>query len=156
MDTGVHAQEADVVFKAAALIAAAALAVPALARDDEKDKKLKKPDLALRAMPRYAFSPARILFTAELKGGDDVEEFYCPEIEWEWGDGGRSVEESDCDPWSTGSKIERRFTANHTYQLAGIYPVHVTLRKSGKSIVTQSLNVTVRAGLGDPSPDPGD
>ena len=146
------------VSRAAALIAALCLAAPGLARadDKDKDKKLKKPGLELRATPRFAFSPAHILFTAELKGGDDIEEFYCPEIEWEWGDGGRSVEESDCDPWGSGSKIERRFTAHHDYPLAGLYPVKVTLRKAGKNVVTQTLRVTIRAGLGDVSPDPGE
>ncbi len=147
------------VSKAAALIAALCLAAPVLARADDKDKekKAKKPGLELRATPRFAFSPAHILFTAELKGGDDVEEFYCPEIEWEWGDGGKSVEEGDCDPWAAGStKIERRFTANHDYPTAGLYPVRVTLRKSGKNIAAQSMNVTIRAGLGDISPDPGE
>ncbi len=144
--------------KAAVLLTAASLAVPALAGVDEKDKdrKLKRPGLDLRATPRYAFSPAHIMFTAELKGGDDVEELYCPEVEWEWGDGGRSVEEGDCEPWTAGAKIERRFTGNHDYPMAGIYPVRVTLRKSGKSIMTQTMSVTIRAGLGDPSPDPGD
>jgi hypothetical protein len=145
-----------VLSKTAALVAALCVAVPALARGDEKDKKLKKPGLELRATPRFAFSPARIMFTAELKGGDDVEELYCPEIEWEWGDGGKSVEESDCDPWGPGSKIERRFTAHHEYPFAGLYPVKVTLRKSGKSVAAQTMQITVRAGLGDVSPDPGE
>jgi hypothetical protein len=120
------------------------------------DKKEKKPGLDLRSTPRFAFSPARILFTAELKGGDDVEELYCPEVEWEWGDGGKSTQESDCDPWVPGStKIVRRYTGNHTYQYAGLYRVKITLRRSGKDIMTQSLNLTIRAGVGDPSPDPG-
>jgi len=146
-----------VVWKAAVLVTAASLAVPAFAGDDEKekDRKLKRPGLELRATPRYSFSPARIMFTAELKGGDDVEELYCPEVEWEWGDGGKSVQESDCDPWTETSQIERRFTANHTFQFAGLYRVHVTLRRSGKDLMTQTVQLTVRAGLGDISPDPG-
>ena len=157
MNAGVP-EEVDVVCKAAACVAALCLAVPALAGDDEqgKDKKLKRPGLELRATPRFSFSPARIMLTAELKGGDDVEEFYCPELEWEWGDGARSVEESDCDPWATGTKLERRFTANHVYPQAGIYRVRVTLRKAGKDISVQTLSLTIRAGLGDPSADPGD
>lgn len=148
------------VSKAVACVAALCLAVPAFAGDDDKAKgkegKGKRPALELRATPRFSFSPARILFTAELKGGDDVEELYCPEIEWEWGDGGRSVEESDCEPWTPGTKIERRFTGNHLYQFAGVYLLRVTLSRSGKDIMTQTMNVTVRAGLGDTSPEPGD
>ncbi len=141
--------------KAFVLLAAFSLAAPALAGQDEKAKKLKRPALELRATPRYAFSPADILFTAELKGGDDVEEYYCPEVEWEWGDGGKSVQESDCDPWTAASKLERRVTAHHLYPQAGLYLVRVTLRKSGKTIAAQTMQMTIRAGLGDTSPDPG-
>ena len=136
------------------VLAILALGGASLARTEDK-KKLKKPGLELRSSPRFAFSPANVLFTAELKGGDDVEELYCPEVEWEWGDGGKSVKEADCDPWAEGSAIERRFTANHTFQFAGIYRVKVTLRKTGKNILAQSLALTIRAGLGDQSPDPG-
>jgi hypothetical protein len=138
---------------AALAILALGSASPGLA---EEKKKAKKPGLELRSSPRFAFSPANVLFVAELKGGDDVEELYCPEVEWEWGDGGKSVKEGDCDPWTEGAAIERRFSANHTFQFAGIYRVKVTLRKTGKNIMSQSLALTIRAGLGDQSPDPGD
>ena len=144
--------------KAAVAVALSLLAsgtAPA-ATAEEKAKKGKKPALELRATPRYAFSPANILFTAELKGGDEVEELYCPEVEWEWGDGGKSVQESDCDPWTEATPIQRRFTSNHTFQFAGLYRVKVTLRKSGKNMMSQTLTMTIRAGLGDISPDPGD
>jgi len=138
-----------------ALAALALLGAVGAAADDQKKGGGKKPGMELRSSPRFAFSPANVLFTAELKGGDDIEEFYCPEVEWEWGDGGKSDKEADCDPWAEGTKIERRFTANHTFQFAGVYRVKVTLRKTGKTIVTQSLTMTIRAGLGDQSPDPG-
>jgi hypothetical protein len=143
--------------RAAAVLATLFFLAPALATaaEDEKPKKGKRPGLELRVMPRYGFSPVNAFFTAELKGGDDVEELYCPEVEWEWGDGGKSVQESDCDPWTETSHIERRFTASHTFQFAGLYRVHVTLRRSGKDLMTQSVQLTVRAGLGDISPDPG-
>src|SRR6186997_1292728 len=84
------------------------------------DEKPKKPHLELRASPRMAFSPVNVLLTAELIGGDDVEEYHCPELEWDWDDGGKSVHEGDCDPFEPGkTTIERRFTADHEYQKAG-------------------------------------
>lgn len=137
-----------------AVLIALSLAVPTLGGADEKDKK-KRPGLELRASPRFAYSPADIFFTAELKGGDDVEEVYCPEVEWMWGDGGKSVQEADCDPWAPGMTIQRRYTAHHTYPYAGAYRIKVTLRRSGKSILSQSVSVTIRPGLGDQSRDPG-
>jgi plastocyanin len=141
--------------KSAAVLAVLCVVAASLGRADD-EKKGKKPGMELRSSPRFAFSPANVLFTAELKGGDDVEELYCPEVEWEWGDGGKSVKEADCDPWTSGTKIERRFTASHTFQFAGVYRVKATLSKTGKSILSQTLTLTIRAGLGDQSPDPGD
>ena len=129
----------------AVLVAIAAPAALAAA-----DAKPKKPRLDLRATPRMAFSPVNVFLTAELTGGDDVEELYCPELEWDWDDGGKSTQESDCAPWEPGkTKIERRFTADHEFRRAGVYNVKVTMRRSGRSIAAANVRVTVRPGLGD-------
>jgi len=101
-------------YTTAAVAAILCLGGAALAGTEDDKKKGKRPGIELRSSPRFAFSPANILFVAELKGGDDVEELYCPEVEWEWGDGGKSIKEADCDPWVEGATIERRFSANHT------------------------------------------
>jgi hypothetical protein len=39
-----------------------------------------------------------IIMTAEIKGLED-ERFYCPKVTWEFPDGTRAVEESDCPPY---------------------------------------------------------
>ena len=130
------------------LLLAASAAGPASA----DGVKVKKPRLDLRATPRMSFSPAHILLTAELTGGDDVEAYHCPELEWEWDDGGKSVHEADCKPFEDGvTKIQRRFTAEHDYRKAGVYNVKVTMRRTNRSIATASARVTVRPGLGDPT-----
>ena len=135
--------------RAAGLVVLGLLAVPLAA---QPEAKLRKPRLDLRAAPRFAFSPVNVLFTAELTGGDEVEEFYCPEIEWVWDDGGKSVHESDCAPFVEGAtKLERRFTAEHTYGKAGTYNVKATMRRAGKALLAQTVRVTVRAGFGDPT-----
>ena len=90
--------------------------------------------LDLRAAPRMAFSPVNVLLTAELMGGDDVDQFYCPEIEWNWDDGGKSVHESDCAPLEAGGTFERRFTAQHAFRQAGTYNVKVTMRKANRPV----------------------
>ena len=130
------------------LLLAASAAGPAYA----DGVKVKKPRLDLRATPRMAFSPVRVLLTAELTGGGDVEDYHCPEIEWDWDDGGKSVHEADCKPFEAGvTKIERRFTADHEYRKAGVYNVRVTMRRTNRPIATASVRVTVRPGLGDPT-----
>lgn len=118
--------------------------------------KPRKPQLDLRATPRMAFSPATILLTAELVGGDDVEEYYCPEVEWNWDDGGKSVHEADCPPFEAGTKIERRYTAEHEYVRAGVYSISVSLRRAGRTLAKNTVRVTVRPGLGDPTREVND
>ena len=104
-----------------------------------------------------AFSPVRVLLTAELTGGGDVEEYHCPEIEWDWDDGGKSLQEADCTPFEAGvTKIERRFTADHEYRKAGVYSVRVTMRRTNRPLATAAVRVTVRPGLGDPTAMEGD
>jgi hypothetical protein len=133
----------------AAAVALVACGGPARAADEPK---VKKPRLDLRAAPRFAFSPVTVHLTAELTGGDDVEEMYCPELEWDWDDGGKSVHEGDCPPFEAGvTKLERRYTAEHEFQRAGSYNVKVTMRRAGRTLAAANVRVTVRAGLGDPT-----
>ena len=100
--------------------AAAVLFLAGLAAAGEA-ARLKKPRLGLRASPRVAFSPIEILAVAELKGGQDIEEFYCPGLEWDWGDGSRSAHESDCAPFQAGTTLDRFFTARHSFRAPGAY-----------------------------------
>jgi len=135
---------------ALAVLVALGLAAPLPADDAKPEAKLKKPRLDLRATPRMAFSPVNIFLTAELQGGDDVEEYYCPELEWDWDDGGKSVQEGDCPPFAAGTtKLERRFTAEHEYRRAGVYNIKVTMRRANRSLAASNVRVTVRPGLGD-------
>lgn len=113
------------------------------------ESKLRNPRLDLRAAPRIAFSPAYVLFTAELVGGDEVEEYYCPGLEWNWGDGAKSVRESDCPPFEPGREFERRFSAEHGYRHAGDYEITITLRRANRSLAVASARVNVRPGMGD-------
>jgi hypothetical protein len=137
-------------FLAVASLLGAVSALPAA-----EDAKPKKPKLDIRATPRMAFSPVNVLLVAELSGGEDVEEYYCPELEWDWDDGGKSVHEADCPAYEPGvSKIERRFTAEHQYPKAGGYNVKVTMRHANKTLAQTTIKITVRPGLGDRTLEP--
>lgn len=142
--TGTH-----MLSRSLAFLLAAALAAPVLA---DGGAKPRKPRLELRASPRMGFSPVHVLLTLELTGGDDVEEFHCPKIEWDWDDGGKSVHEADCPPFEAGTtRIQRRYTAEHDYRRAGLYRVKATMRRANRTLAAATVNVTVRAGLGDPT-----
>lgn len=103
----------------------------------------KKPVLGLRASPRVAFSPIEVLVIAELRGGQDVEEFYCPGLEWDWGDGSRSAHEADCSPFEAGTKLDRFFTARHAFRAPGAYSVRLTLRRADRTVAVATVPVTV-------------
>lgn len=121
------------------------LASPAAPGDAPKGRK---PRLDLRLSPRVAFSPVSVYVTAELSGGDELEDFYCPALEWDWGDGGRSEYQADCEPFESKESFERRFFARHNYRWAGEYSVKLTLRRSQRAIAAASANITVHASLG--------
>lgn len=111
----------------------------------------KKPRLDLRASPRTAFTPASVLVVAELKGGSDHQDYYCPGLEWDWGDGNLSAQEGDCEPFQEGATVERRFVARHAYSSAGSYRVRLTLRRAQRTVAVATVPVVVRGrgGLDD-------
>jgi len=110
----------------------------------------KKPSLSLKASPVVSFAPARIVLVAEVKGGaNDNEEFYCPTVEWEWGDLTQSVAETDCQPYEPGkSEIKRRYTVQHQFKNPGAFKVYLRLKKGSKVIAQANTQIQVRAGLG--------
>lgn len=116
---------------------------------DLADKK--KPSITVRASPNAGFSPLRVTVTAELKGGDnDFSEYYCPTIEWIWGDETRAESTADCDPYEAGkSEIRRRYTVSRIFQTSGNMRVEFRLKQRDKVVGAGSTTVTVRPGLRD-------
>ena len=112
----------------------------------------KKPSLSLKATPAVSFAPARIVVVAEVKGGsNDNEEFYCPTLEWEWGDLTTSTAEADCEPYAAGtSEIKRRYTVEHRFKDPGSFRIRLLLKKGNKVISTANALVQVRPGLTTP------
>lgn len=132
---------------AAALLIASASAVLVAQQKDGKEPE-RRPKVTLKAQPPVAVAPSRIVLTAELTGGsNDFEEYYCPAIEWEWGDDTKSESSFDCEPFEAGkSEIRRRFTIEHQFRRSGYYKVYFRMKKSGKAVGTASVNITVRPG----------
>jgi hypothetical protein len=111
----------------------------------------KKPSLSLRATPPVGFSPLRVRLVVDVRGGsDDYEEFYCPSIEWDWGDGTVSGNSEDCDPYQAGkSTIRRRYSIEHVFRQAGTFQVFFRLKQRDRVIAASSSNVQVRPGVRD-------
>src|SRR5919108_1682305 len=115
----------------ALLFVIALLPGPAGAVAADRQDEQKKPSLSLKATPPISFSPAKVRVAAEVRGGaDDYQDYYCPTIEWDWGDGTISENTEDCDPYEAGkTTIRRRFSAEHTYRMAGQFKVFFRLKR---------------------------
>jgi hypothetical protein len=127
-----------------ALSAASASSAP-----QKNDKDEQRPKLLLHAQPPVSIAPSRVVLTAEMVGGaNDFEEYYCPGVEWDWGDDTRSESTIDCDPYQAGkSEIKRRFTVEHVFRRPGNYKVSLRLKRRGKTVANASANVQVRPGV---------
>ena len=118
-------------------------------RIDTADKK--KPSITVRASPSAGFAPLRVVLTAEIKGGEnDFADYYCPTIEWNWGDETRAESTADCDPYEPGkSEIKRRYTTSRIFQTYGNMKVEFRLKQKDKVVGAGSTTITVRPGLRD-------
>lgn len=134
----------------AALAGVALSGLSSAARLDARGQRAPRPSLSLRASPSVGFAPARFAFTAELRGGaDDYEGYYCPTVEWDWGDGTISSHTLDCVPYEAGkTTITRRYPSQHVFRVAGSYEVHVRLLRGEKPLVEAGTSIMVRPGLG--------
>ena len=137
----------------AGVACAATLALGALARPEASDTVAEnpKPSIKVKASPIVAFAPARIVLTAEVRGGaNDYEEFYCPTVEWEFGDGTKAEATIDCDPYEAGkSEIKRRYTHDRVFRIPGDFNVEFRLKQKNKTVATGRTSVKVRPGLQD-------
>lgn len=119
------------------------------ARAQQSNNDTKKPSLSLRVTPPVGFAPLKTRLVVEVRGGsDDYEDFYCPTIEWDWGDGTVSANAEDCDPYEAGkSMIKRRFATDHTFQQPGAFRIAFRLKQRDRVVGMSTVNVQVRAGV---------
>jgi hypothetical protein len=134
------------------LLAALALAglCAAPSDKDSKTKDDKRPKLTLKAQPVISMSPSKVALTAELVGGaNDYEEFYCPSVEWDWGDGTQSEASADCDPYEAGkSEIKRRYSTDHVFR-SGAFQVVFRLKRHGKVVASATAAIQVQPGINE-------
>lgn len=136
---------------AVATIACISLLTGPLSAGPQDSDEKKRPKITVRASPQAGFSPLRIVLTAELKGGDnDYQEFYCPTVEWIWGDDTRAQTTGDCDPYEPGkSEIRRRYTVSRVFNISGEYRVEFRLKQKDKYVGSGSILVRVQPGVRD-------
>jgi hypothetical protein len=114
------------------------------------DQGKGKPKAVLRVNPTLIMLPGRVVATAELtEGANDYQDYYCPKIEWVWGDETQKESVEDCDPYEAGkSEIRRRYSADHTYRpypMGGNANYEIIFRMKQGSKVVLSLRQTIKA-----------
>ena len=100
----------------------------------------------------------RMLAAAQVRTAND---FYCASVEWEWGDGTKSENKIDCDPYESGkSEIKRRYVQEHTFRTYPVdpvatspegpaqYRVKFSLKQKNKVVGSGQTMVEVRSGGG--------
>jgi len=119
------------------------------AKDNAKQGEAKRPKISVRAQPPVGVAPFRVVLTGELQGGaDDFEEYYCPTVEWAWGDDTTSESTLDCEPYQAGkSQIKRRFTVEHMFRREGAYKVYFHLKRKDKLVGSASVTIQVQPGV---------
>jgi hypothetical protein len=111
-----------------------------------------KPNMTMRVTPASGFAPLKVSVSVVLTGGaNDFQDFYCPSIEWEWGDDTKSEEKIDCDPYEAGkSEIRRNYRAEHKFETGGQdYRVQFRLKQKKKTVGSTSTTVRVQPGIRD-------
>jgi hypothetical protein len=137
------------IFTVAACLALAVSAGPSATALQKSDKAPDpRPKITLRAQPPVGTTPQRVVLTAELVGGaNDFEDYYCPSVEWDWGDETKSESTIDCEPYESGkSVIKRRFTVEHVFRRPGAFKVFIRLKRKDKTVAAASTNIQVRPG----------
>ena len=115
--------------------------------NSSEQQDTERPSLSLRVRPELN-SGRRGLVRASLEirgGSDNYEEFYCPALEWDWGDDTISEAKRDCAPYETDkSSIERWFRAQHTYHESGVFKGTLRLKKRDRVVGLASSNIQIR------------
>jgi hypothetical protein len=130
-----------------ALTCSLALSAAVLLANSDKSR----PSVSVKANPAVGFAPTRVVMTVELKGGvDDYADYYCPAVEWQWGDDTRAESKEDCDPYEAGkSEIKRRYVVDRVFETPGDYRVEFRLKQKNKIVGAGSTTVRIRPGLRD-------
>ena len=112
---------------------------------EDQAASVRRPKLVLTLEPAVGLAPARVSLRADLVGGaNDYQDFYCPSIEWNWGDGTKSESSFDCQPYHAGqSEIVRHFAVVHVFQ-EGQFRVTFRLKRDDKELASARAVVSIR------------
>lgn len=113
---------------------------------NSEQQSTERPSLSLRVRQEFNSRRGLVRASLEIRGGsDNYEEFYCPALEWDWGDDTFSEAKRDCEPYETDkSTIQRWFGAQHTYYESGVFKVTLRLKKRDQVVGFATSNIQIQ------------
>jgi hypothetical protein len=104
----------------------------------------KQPTVLLKADRTVGLAPVVITLTVDLVGGaDDDPDFYCPTVEWDWGDDTQSESSFACRPYEPHvSRIVRHFAMAHIFD-EGRYSVTFRLMRGQKALASAETTLVI-------------
>jgi hypothetical protein len=128
---------------------AAALAIALLAPASGAKVELKP----LRRITQLPVGKCQALVVFSLRVADGGQpEYYCPKIVWEWEDGSRSSEQSDCVPFEQAAAADhlKAMTRSRTFTSSGTFRVAAHVCQGEKRIKTVETTATITGWDGYP------
>lgn len=123
-----------------------ALAVALLAAGPQPSPTPRSPELRVRLIVPHSvgFVPMEVRATVRIE--DPRREFYCPSVEWEWGDGCASARHDlSCDPFEMVDQRPSLYaeTRSHRYYTGGEPVIRVTVTGPGDRRKRAAVKVLV-------------
>lgn len=88
------------------------------------------PQLEVIAEPVSGEVPLVVTFTAKLRGAESNDKrFYCPSIEWSFGDGTNEAIAATCVPYTPDVQVQATYETTHRYEKPGTYTVTFMLNE---------------------------
>lgn len=94
---------------------------------------------------------ALVVFSLRIADGGQPE-YYCPKVVWEWEDGSRSMEQSDCVPFEQAATADhlKTMTRSRTFTSSGTFRIAAHVCQGEKRIKTVETTATIAGGGGIP------
>lgn len=87
-----------------------------------------------------AIRPSEVLLSLTLEGKEE-EKYYCPEVEWEYGEL-RNREYSDCPSYDSRDEYPRRWSRRVVLG-CGDWPIRARILKNSKTLLTAEAIVRI-------------
>jgi hypothetical protein len=94
---------------------------------------------------------ALVMFSLRIADGGQAD-YYCPKVVWEWEDGSRSMEQSDCVPFEQAAAADhlKAMSRSRTFTSSGTFRIAAHICQGERRIKTVETTATIAGWDGFP------